>query len=307
MNTSSIFTTLSNAAYDALGVIPPSQRWFAFDVPMPKALKGFAKKFVMTIWTADIAGKEVREWGLVRDPDTGVHWYRVPRHKEGRPPNNRTSLWNALHIAALQGMPMQALLKDRRTKLCAPNFVFDITDVKQDQEGTTLWLQIKVPDDDAGTEVGSIRAPELKNLTPQTDKLSSPNLTEAQYVAACELADLVSLGQEERTVAIRALKTEYGITPNTASALLNNYRCMLEGQTFKAPMSADAMREFADRILARYPSVLSKVIASIEGYVAYSASQWNSPSTRVRDLLADLRADADRAEHLGRLVVAANT
>lgn len=144
-------------------------------------------------------------------------------------------------------------------------------------------------------------------MSTSSNKLRSPKLTEAQYVAACELADLVSRGQEERKVAIRALETEYGITPSSASALLNNYRCMLEGQTFKAPMSVDAMREFSDHILSGHPSALCNVIASLEGYVDYTASQWNSPSTRVRDLLADLQADADRAERLGRLAVAANT
>ena len=262
------------------------------------------------IWnyhTVDDAGKMVREWGLQRDPDTGFHWYHVPRDKEGQPSNNRKSLWNALHIAAGQGIPMQAILKDRLTGLCAPNFVFLIADVKLDLDGTILWLQIDVPGDDTRTNVELRKAPPMKALPSQTYKPRSPKLTEAQYVAACELADLVSRGLEERTVAIRALETEYDITPSTASALLNNYRCMLEGQTFKAPMSADAMREFADRILSGHSSALSKVITSLEGYVAYTASQWNSPSTGVRELLADLRADGDRAERLDRLVVAANT
>lgn len=310
MSTSSIFITRSNDAYAALGVIPPDQRWFAFDVPMASARFGRASQFAMAIWnyhSADEAGKVVREWGLVRDLDTGVHWYRVPRDKEGQHPNNRKSLWEALHIAARQGMPMQALLKDRLTRLCAPSFVFPITDVKLDLEGTTLWLEIGVPGDDAGTNVELRQTPPLMNLLGQTDKPRSPKLTEAQYVAACELADMVSQGQEERTVAIRALETEHGITPSTASVLLNNYRCMLEGQTFKAPMSADAMRVFADRIVSRHPSLLSNVIVSLEGYVAYAASQWNSPSTLVRDLLADLQADANRAEHLGQLDVVAST
>ena len=155
MSTSLIFTTRANDAYAALGVIPPSQRWCAFDVPMASARDGKASKCAMAIWnyhSSDKARKGVREWSLVRDPDTGLHWYRVPRDKEGQPPNNRKHLWDALHIAARQGMPMQALLKDCLTGLCAPSFVFPIADVKLDLESTALWLQIDVSGDNTGTQ-----------------------------------------------------------------------------------------------------------------------------------------------------------
>lgn len=292
----------SNEAYASLGVIPPGQGWFAFDVPMPAARRGHAKKFAMTIWnyhSEDEAGKVVRERGVWLDSETGTYWYRVPRDKAGQHPHKRKSLWDALHIAARTGLPMQAMLKDRLTKRSAPDHVFPIGDVRQSQDGSVLWLRIDAAPGEIGTEVETKPLPALLDIDGAPNKRRSAKLTEGQYTAAAELADAVYRKRTSRAIALEELQREHAVTAATASVLLNDYRCLIEGDSIKAPISADAMAYFVDHALASHgDGVAANVISALGSFIEYARSQWDSPAAGMRELLYEITSSAKAAEHL---------
>jgi hypothetical protein len=304
---SSIFTTPPDTAYENLGVKAPGQRWFAFDVSMPEARQGKAKKFVMAVWNFHtIADSEKFEaWAIKRDVDTGAYWYRVARVREGQAPNNRKSLWDALHIAHDQGIPMSAILKDRKSRSCAPEFMFPISSVQVTTDGSALWLKLEVQGE-VGTDVETLHIPEMVDARrgPGDTSKRSAKLTEAQYSAACEWAARVEFDRAKRSDAIAVLEQEHAINPNSASVLINNYRCLVHGVTIKAPMSADAMQWFVDSVIAHLgSSAVPNVIKTLDGYVEYAASQWQNTSEGMVNILADLRAMQERDDVLESVAV----
>lgn len=293
---STIFTTASDKAYVNLGVKPAGQRWFAFDVVMGEARQGRAAKFVMTVWNYHTLTKSTsfQTWAITRDTDTGTYWYRVSRERDGNESMNRKSLWDALHIAYLQGMPMHAMLKDGKTHQCAPDYVFQITNVRQEDDASALWLKLEVHDDRVGTEVEQRQLPPMQEIKASipSDSARSSSLTKAQYRAARESASSVHFGETNRSDAIAFLNEQHGINVNSASALINNYRCLALGIPIKAPMSAEAMRSFIDSVVARLgASAIPNVIAALEGYVTYAANQWGNTSAAMNEMLSDMHAE----------------
>lgn len=303
----SIFSVPPNAAHVALGVRAPDRRWHAFDVSMDEARVGKATQLVTALWNYHCKEgdkKVFREWGITRDPATGIYWYRVARRKGGDQTNGNL-LFEALRIASNSGIRIRGILKDQLTRWCAPNFVFPIGEVLQNQDGTNLWLRVDAPDGRIGTEVASFGPPPLFELSGAPQRRRLP-VTRAQFEAACDLAELISQKQIDRQSALRSLKGEHDLTEGTASALLNNYRCLLTGTPIKAPMGADAMRHFVDSILSiRGDAALPHLIASVRGFVEYTDAQSGSPAQEMRNILETLQGDAEAAERVKRMLAAA--
>lgn len=308
---SSIFRSRSDETYASLGVIPPGQRWFAFDVAMPQARRHEATKFVMTVWNYHRFedSEKFSDWAIKHDRKTGSFWYPVVKKQEGKPPRNLTSLWEALHIAHVQGLPMQALLKDAATGRCAPDFVFRISDVLQAADGFALWLRLEISPGQVGTTAEEIELPpmvDLQTADPSATKRSG-KLPPSQYMAACELAADVQSGKLERSQALRMLVTEHGLNASSASVLLNNYRCLATGSVFKAQMSVEAMQFFVDSVIARGESgALENVISALSGYVDYAVVTWDGKSSGMVKILDELRRESEQADDLKELLAATN-
>ncbi|RYE78511.1 MAG: DUF262 domain-containing protein, partial [Oxalobacteraceae bacterium] len=151
------FNTPSDQAYVALGAREAGQRWFAFDQPMPAARRGEATRFVMAVWNAPHSPDAPKFSSEA--PDLGgqppVHWYRVPRTRNGVKERNRTSLWNGIRIALRHGMPMHAMLKDHETHRCALQHVYEIAHVHYPVDGEALWLGLNPVDSDAPVRAGA--------------------------------------------------------------------------------------------------------------------------------------------------------
>ena len=95
-------------------------------------------------------------------------------------------------------------------------------------------------------------------------------LTEQQYEAATEWAGKVRFKEASRQEAISVLRDKHRVTPGSSAALINNYRCMVLGVAFKAPMSAMGARRFIDDIVARIGiAALEPASEAVRGYVAY--------------------------------------
>lgn len=131
-------------AYLRMGVIAPGQGWCAFDVLMPRAREGGARRFVMAVWNSPVErlmpAKSIGEPSFGKEQPT--HWYKVPRSAAGKSELKRTALWNAIAIAQEHGVPMRAMLKDTETGRCSLEHVFEISQVRYEPDGTALWLKL---------------------------------------------------------------------------------------------------------------------------------------------------------------------
>lgn len=142
------------------------------------------------------------------------------------------------------------------------------------------------------------------------DKLTpvkrTPKLSFDQYSAACRWAQKVYEKKAPRSEALNELESSSGINRNSAAVLLNNYRCMVEGQTFKAPMSVDALQHFVDAIVGRYGApVGDKVIASVEGYLQYALATWGGSGDGMSAVVSRLREDLLDGKRLLQLAFSA--
>jgi hypothetical protein len=64
------------------------------------------------------------------------------------------------------------------------------------------------------------------------------------------------------------------------------------GATFKAPMSADAIRYFTRRIVAQHGDlVIPQIVLALQGYVAYASEEWGKVPPDMLKLLQDLDSD----------------
>lgn len=166
-----IFTTPSDQAYISLGVRPPGQGWFSFDVLVPEARKGRATKFVMAMWNAyrckDAPSALVP--AVQRDRATGSYWYKVNRVKTDERGTKRTALWNAIALADKM-VPMFGMLKDVTSKRASLDYVFGIDRVVYEADGrvvreadaSAVWLRLHpAPDQGVGCDVETCDVPTL--------------------------------------------------------------------------------------------------------------------------------------------------
>jgi len=303
------FSIGSNLAYSTvLHVLEADQRWFAFDVPVGEARKGRAMRFGMTLWNYHMTqDKAFEAWAITRDPATGAFWYRVGKERQGRPVQpNRKPLWEALQIAVNmpKPFPMNAILKDAKTRKCAPEYVFGISDVQMQADGSALWLKLDVPDDDVGTTYVDQPLPPMVAISTSGENTSKRTgvLPIGHYLAARDAAVQVTLEEGSRQKAIQALVADRGINEGTIGALLNNFRCLVEGTPFKAPMQAAGLRLFIDAIIARRgASALPNVITAVKGYIDYATEKWGAP-TEMHSILSELQHELAQETLLQRMV-----
>ena len=312
---STIYTTPSDQAYrTSLDVLVAGQRWFAFDVPMGDARTGKAKRFGMTLWNFHTLTRtrEFEAWAITRDPISGDFWYRVARERHGETSQNRKSLWHALEIAIRMpdSIPMKGILKDGKTHKCAPAYVFGISDVQLQADGSALWLKLDVPDNDLGT---GFNEQSLPPMTAIEDAVSTAakrrqDVSEEQYLAARDAAVRVVFENAVRQKEIQALSLDFGINESTASALLNNFRCLVQGQEFKAPMQAVGLQLFIDAIVAkRGDAAIPSMVAAVEGYVNYAEKTWGNKSSGMRKILNALKNEWEQATSLQKIAEAAES
>lgn len=300
-------TTYSMASNDAyrklLNVRPAGQRWFSFDVSMPDARKGTAQRFGMTVWNTYRTDGYQDSYSWRRDPLTGAYWYPIPKIRQGVTTNNRKSLWDALVICTRmpRPFPMKAVLKDGKTRRCAPDYVFDISDVKMQADGAALWIRLDVPDGDAGTEVAAQDLPPMVDIAAaltvsvgDQDAVGHRTLTDEQYLAIRESAARVHLDGSSREAELQTLAHGHGhgINPNTAGALLNNFGNLLSGDGFRTPMRDYGLQTFIDAIIARLgDSVVPKVVASIEAFLKHATETLHQESPGYQSILHALREE----------------
>lgn len=307
-----IYSLPSDRAYlEKLQVLTAGQRWCAFDVPMGHARNAKAKRFGMTIWNFHcIDGtREFKRWGITRSPETGEYWYRVAKERGMPISRNQQSLWDALHIAAAmpQPFPMRAILKDGKTRRCSPDHVFDIADVRLQEDGSALWLKLQVPMAGIGTECEEVALPNTHALDGSGPARTSSRriLSEDHYLAIRNAAVRTYFQDSVRANELEFLRTRYGINEGTASANFNNFRCLVEGKTFKAPMRVFGLQIFVDAIIARRgESVVPNVIQAIEGYVHYAKTNLKQKARGFLSILSELKRDAAQAQVVKELLIA---
>ena len=310
---STVYSMPSDQAYrGSLNVLAAGQRWFSFDVPMDQARKGSAKRFGMTLWNFHtLTGtREFEAWAITRDPISGAFWYRVPRARNGETSPNRKSLWDALQIAIKMphAIPMKGILKDGKTHTCAPAYVFGISDVQIQADGSALWLKLEVPGNDAGTIFNEQPLPPMTVIedTGSTTSKRSHVMPEEHYLAVRDAAVRVFFENAGRQEEIQALNLGLGINESTTSALLNNFRCLVQGQDFKAPMRAVGLQLFIDAIVAKLgDTAVPNVIAAVEGYVNYADTAWGDTSVEMRKILSALKSEWAQEALLNQMARAA--
>lgn len=310
-----IYSMPSDQAYrKELNVLAAGQRWFSFDVPMDQARKGNANRFGMTLWNFHTltGSRDFEAWAITREPASGAFWYRVARARNGETSPNRKSLWDALLIAIKMPhpIPMKGILKDGKTHRCAPAYVFDITDVRMQSDGSALWLKLEVPGDDAGTSFNEQPLPPMTAVEDggSTATERSNVLPEADYLAVRDAAVRVFFESASRQEEIQALNDGRGINESTASALLNNFRCLLQGKDFKAPMRAVGLQLFVDAIVSkRGEAIVPNVIAAVEGYVDYAEKAWGNKSAEMRKILNALKSEWSKERLLQQMAEAAES
>lgn len=239
----------------------------------------------------------------IRRNSNGEHWYKMPRvGRDGAHSGNRNSLWESISIARRDNLPMLAMLKDHDTHRCSLDHVFNITDVVYEADGSALWLKLDTKDREVGADVHVMPLEYLADLEQfdptaelavlPEDQLRTRKLTAAQYMAACDIAQSVYFGAILRTAGIARLAEEQQVTPGSASALINNYRCLMTGTPIKAPMSADAMEYFTDSILAlQGNSALDKIILALDGFIQYAKNKWGNDAAGMRQILSRLQQE----------------
>lgn len=261
----------------------------------------------MTVWNyyADEEGIAFGQWAIVLDRPSNTYWYKVVREKHGQGPGNRDALWNALLIAHRDQLQMHAVLKDRKTKRCSLKHVFEIQKVLMDAEGSAFWLLLDASASTIGTPVREESPPVLSEVQPNEEQATrTSRLTSEQYSTACSWAHKVHEKEVARGEALDALQASVGLNKNSAAALVNNYRCMVEGQTFKAPMSAEALEHFVDEIVGKYGAEAGNQVATaVEGYLGYTYPQMGKGGSAIRLILDRLRKEMG-AEPLLKLVLA---
>lgn len=292
------FSVGPNEAYTELGAHPPGQGWFAFDTLLGDAKKGRAAMFAMTVWNLRDPQRTDVPQPIRQDVATGSYWYKVPRSRDGEDPKKRTSLWNGVRIAQEHQLSMSAILKDRDTRRCSLDHVFDIVDVRYEVDGSAFWLKLKTKNGDIGTEVEKDSLGHLldlpESLTGATTQQDAQRrlLTHKEYEAICDAAAQVHQGLVTRQEGIARLEAEIGIKRGTAGTLFNNYRCMASGTKISSPMSADGMAQFADSVIAvDGAEALPRIVAAIEGFIEYAKIKWGNEARDMRALVEQLQSE----------------
>ncbi|TPQ33419.1 hypothetical protein C2U69_24885 [Cupriavidus pinatubonensis] len=196
---------------------------------------------------------------------------------------------------------MYALLKDRTTRRCSLGDVYKIEKVVYEPDESALWLQLDVGIRYEGIEFEVVSSAHLHSLSPfsplkshsSKENLGSRRMISTeQYMSAYDVAKEIFRGSFSRKGGIAKLAAETGLNEGSASALINNYRCLMTGTPIKAPMSVDAMEHFTDNIVATHGGdVLRNVVLSLRGFVQYQNEEQNNRAHGMRGILDRLESE----------------
>jgi 5-methylcytosine-specific restriction protein B len=173
------FRTGTNEAFIELGALKPDYNWSMFDVDDENAKRGQAKKLVTTIWNIHGSGEKA----IFRDIQDGTYWYPVgkPDLENGRKNQFHFKHWDRLQLALKQGIPIIGILKNGFSKShrCSLNHLFDCGPARYQQDGKTLWLQLRPRSTDIGCDVGTVDIREKTSdrtlVTEPAQKANEPN------------------------------------------------------------------------------------------------------------------------------------
>jgi len=137
-----------NDAFELLGAIRPVQHWSSFNVARNEAYAGHANFFVTTCWNwhHDTDSNNVKTpttIGIYLDKSSGEYWYRYTSPDlVDQCSKQHTAHWNSLKFSIENQIPIIALFKDYKTRLCDTDIIFDITNHKYHKD-TEIWICIK--------------------------------------------------------------------------------------------------------------------------------------------------------------------
>lgn len=168
-----IFDTLHNEAFRALGALARGQQWSAFDVPRNQAREGQAKRFVTTIWNFDSTLDETGHrtpagLAIAKDQTDGTFWYRFSKPSVGTRRKTWIAHWNGLELALTSNIPIIGVLKDVHSGRCSLKHVFDCGNPRNQVDGSAIWLQL-TPRGEVGCDVRPI---DIRQVTLQNMEVS---------------------------------------------------------------------------------------------------------------------------------------
>jgi hypothetical protein len=136
-------------------------------------------------------------------------------------------------------------------------------------DGSALWLKLEVPGDDAGTGFSEQPLPPMTVIEdiPSTAGERPQVIPEEQYLAVRDAAVRVFFENAARQDEIKVLNLDLGMNERTTSALLNNFRCIVQGQVFKAPMRAIGLQLFIDAIVAKRGNIAASRMSACVMFV----------------------------------------
>jgi len=263
----------------------------------------------MTLWNFHSIGEtaDFERWGITRDAASGALWYRVVKARNGATSNNRSSLWDALQIAARMRQPfqMKGILKDRKGRACAPDFVFDISDVQLEADGSALWLKLEIEGGEPGTFTNDDPLPTMTPIAGSglIASARSDVISDERYMALRDAAVRVHIEGAERTGEIQTLYEDHQINKDSSGAVLNNFRCLIEGQPFKSPMRVFGLQLCVDAVVAKLgDGAVPNLVASIGGYIEYARTTLRQNSPGFQEVLDVLKREMGEVQFLQKLM-----
>lgn len=95
-------------------------------------------------------------------------------------------------------------------------------------------------------------------------------VSEAQHVAACQVAAQVYRNQLKPAEAARFLAEKHGLNVNSARDFIDDYRHLARGEVFQRAMSGAAMKHFMEQVaLNEGPLGRANAIASLQAHINY--------------------------------------
>jgi 5-methylcytosine-specific restriction enzyme A len=125
-------------------------------------------------------------------------------------------------------------------------------------------------------------------------------VSEAQHVAACEVAAQVHQGQLRRVDGVRILADEHGINESSAGDFIEDYRRLAEGREFQRAMSGAAMRYFMEQVAVREGALgKANAIRALQAHIRYYEKDGKRTNV-MRNVLAEFQGI--RTEGIGNSI-----
>jgi hypothetical protein len=95
-------------------------------------------------------------------------------------------------------------------------------------------------------------------------------ITEAQHIAACEIAAQVYQKRLRAADGIRILSGTHGINENSAKDFIDDYRHLARGEQFQRAMSGAAMKHFMEQVALREgPTAEVNAVKALQAHIRY--------------------------------------